>query len=153
MIARRLVIFASVLALAACVGPTLVVQQYSGPVRPQESIAILRVNGNDSVQLLALDDEDVAVPIASDSRLHIELLPGPHTVMFGDANIRDARPESLSFQAAAGRVYRIARATSPAEQNATRARVYEVERGSDAVTRDATLERGERGETVRRDVR
>lgn len=147
MIARRLLIFASVLSFAACVGPTLIVQQYSGPVRPRESIAILRVNGDDSVQLLALDDEDVAVPIASDSRLHIELLPGAHTVTFGDAKNRETRPQSLAFQAEAGRVYRIVRPTSPAEMSAAPARVYEVDRSSDAVTRDATTELGEREKT------
>ena len=61
-------------------GPTFIVQQYNGPPRARETIATLRVNGAETVRLLFLDEEDVAAPIVSDGRLHIELLPGKHTL-------------------------------------------------------------------------
>jgi hypothetical protein len=93
--------------LAACVGPTFIVQQYNGPPRPRETIATLRVNGAESVRLLFLDDEDVAAPIVSDGRLHIELLPGKHTLTARNGDDRSATTGSLSFMAEAGKVYRV----------------------------------------------
>lgn len=124
---------------AACAGPTLVVQQYAGPVRPPETISILRVNGREQVQLLALDGEDVAVPIASDSRLHIELLPGRHTVTVQNV-LQRAQVEGVDFVAEAGKVYRVVFVAIPDREGAL-ARMVEVDRGSDAVVRDVTTDR------------
>jgi len=119
------------LVLASCPGPTFVVQQYNGPPRAREEIAILRVNGNDTVRLVYLDNEDVAVPIESDSRLHIEVLPGRHSVgARGQAH--QALVETLVFDAQADHVYRIA--------NGQTLRVFEVDRGSDAMIRDVTID-------------
>jgi hypothetical protein len=119
--------------LLGCPGPTFIVQQYAGPVRPQSSIATLRVNGGDSVRLLALDDEDVAAPLDSDARLHIELLPARHTVIVGNAKSPRSRVAPIAFQAEPGKFYRVAfvaEANGPGE-----AVVYEVERGSDKPVR------------------
>lgn len=121
--------------LAACPGPTFVVQQYGGPQRPQETIATLRVNGREPVRLLFLDDQDVAAPLEEDSRLHIELLPGRHTVVVGNAKVPNERYAPISFQAEAGKVYRVAFATGAAGGEP---RMYEVDRGNDTSIRDVT---------------
>lgn len=143
----RLAAFAMACALfasnVACGGPTLVVQQYDGPVRPQETIAILRVNGGGSVQLLTLDDTDVAVPIAKDTRLHLELLPGRHTVDVANVTAPNAPPATVAFDADAGRVYRVAFVASESSSGPT-AHVYEVERGGDALLREVTVDPGAR---------
>jgi hypothetical protein len=119
-------------ALSGCAGPTFVVQQYPGAVRPKESIAILRVNGNEPVRLATLDDEDLAgEPIASDSRLHIEMLPGKHVVTVLNANAPQEPGAPLAFEAQAGKVYRVTFVTGAA-------RVYEVDRGADTAMSDVT---------------
>ena len=123
----------------ACGGPTLVVQQYDGPLRPQDTISILRVNGGGSVQLLTLDDTDVAVPIAKDTRLHLELLPGRHTVDVVNVTTPNAPPATVAFDAAPGRVYRVAFVASESSSGPT-AHVYEVERGGDALLREVTVD-------------
>src|SRR5262245_18813792 len=93
--------------LAACMGPTFVVQQFKGPQRPNDQIAILGVNGADSVRLVYLDDEDVAAPIVSDGRLHVEMLPARHTVVVANAANHDQRSGVIAFAAEAGKVYRV----------------------------------------------
>jgi hypothetical protein len=115
--------------LGACMGPTFVVQQYGGPVRPRETIATLRVNGSDPVRLITLDDEDVRSPLDSDSRLHIELLPGRHKIGIASGGEDVVTP--AVFVAEAGKVYRAAYVGKDA-------RVYEVDRGSDSPGRDVT---------------
>jgi len=117
-------------ALAGCPGPTFIGQQYNGAPRPREQIAIVRVNGNDSVRLIYLDNEDVAAPLEADSRLHIEVLPGMHTV--GVRRVEgQSLVEMLTFFAEADHVYRV---------SGTPMHVFEVNRGSDAMVRDVTLE-------------
>lgn len=117
--------------LTACMGPTFIVQQYGGPPRPRESIATLRVNGADSVRLLFLDEEDVAAPIVSDGRLHIELLPGKHTLTARNGDDRTAPTGSFAFMAEAGKVYRVV-------FTGETGRLWEVDRDSDKATREAT---------------
>lgn len=115
--------------LAGCMGPTFVVQQYGGAVRPRETIATLRVNGSDPVRLITLDDEDVRSPLDSDSRLHIELLPGRHKI--GIASAANDVVAPVAFVAEAGKVYRAAFVGADAH-------VFEVDRGSDSPGRDVT---------------
>jgi hypothetical protein len=122
-----------IVALASCVGPTFVVQQFRGPQRPAAEIAILRVNGPDSVRLALLDDEDVATPLVEDGRLHIEMLPTRHTVVVTSTKSSERSP-LLTFVAQAGNVYRVAWASDG------RARVFEVQRSSDAIVRDVTID-------------
>lgn len=118
-------------ALAACGGPTFIVQQYSGPVRDPESIAILRVNGDGNVVLISLDGEPVRTRVAEDARLHVEMLPGPHSLAIADL-ADSARPLGRArFVAEAGRVYRPVFAGT--------ARVMEVDASSDAPLRDVTV--------------
>jgi hypothetical protein len=122
-----LVFFA--LLLAGCAGPTFVVQQFKGPQRPPETIATLRVNAGGSVRLVSLDDEPLDVPLADDARLHIEMLPGRHSLTVRAANADRAEP--LSFEAEAGKVYRV----TIAEE----ARIFEVDRSGDQPIRDVTV--------------
>lgn len=127
-----LVLAAFVVSLSGCPGPTFVVQQYAGAVRPRESIATLRVNGNDVVRLATLDGEDLGgTPIASDSRLHIELLPGKHTFTVLDAKAPHTVYEPVTFQAEAGKVYRVTFVLGAP-------RIYEVDRGADTTGADVT---------------
>lgn len=118
------------LPLAGCAGPTFVVQQYPGAVRPKNTIATLRVNGADSVRLMTLDEEDVAAPLLADGRLHIELLPGRHALTVRNASAPQEPATPLAFEAEPGKVYRVALTPE--------ARVFEVDRGADTVGRDAT---------------
>lgn len=128
------------LGLLGCQGPTLIVQQYAGPVRPTETVAVLRLNGADSVRLATLDDEDIAVPIAPDTRLHIEMLPGRHRVSASRAGDRYGRALVLPFDAEAGHVYRVVLGAVDADRGDFTARLMEVDRDTDAPLRDVTRE-------------
>lgn len=134
-ILTKALIFAAFVALTplagGCAGPTFVVQQYAGPVRPKETIATLRVNGFDSVRLMTLDEEDVAAPVASDGRLHIELLPGRHAITVKNASVPDEPATPLAFTAEPGRVYRVTYSPD--------AKIFEVDRSADTLGREATL--------------
>ena len=127
---RRLALVASLSLSAACAGPTFIVQQYAGAARPKETIATLRVNGANAVRLATLDDEDVTAPLVEDGRLHLELLPGRHAIAVRNAKAPDERPTRLVFEAQAGKVYRVA--FNP------EARIFEVDRGTDAPGADVT---------------
>jgi hypothetical protein len=125
------------LGTASCGRATFVVQQYPGPARPAESVAVLRMNGNEDVRVLELDDRDVRAPIDRDVRIHIEMLPARHTVVVGamgfENDPRAPTSGKLAFRAEPGKVYRVAIGESPKD-----AHVYEVDRSSDAVVREAT---------------
>lgn len=121
-------------ALSGCGGPTFIVQQYSGPVRSPESIAVLRVNGDAGIVLVSLDGEPIRTRVADDARLHVEMLPGRHQLAIAD--LADAaRPLGrAAFIAAAGKTYR---PLFPSRGGG--ARVFEVDSGSDAPLRDVTV--------------
>ena len=125
-------LFVALLGLVlGCMGPTFIVQQYGGQPRARETISILRVNGADSVRLLFLDDEDVAAPVASDGRLHIEMLPGKHTLTARNGDDRTAPQGSLAFAAEPNKVYRVIFSGETPH-------VYEVDRDDDKPGRDVT---------------
>jgi hypothetical protein len=128
---RRLVAILA-LVLAACdVGTaTFVVQRYPGAQRERYAVAVLRVNGSDTVRIAGLDREEINVPVQPDARLHFELLPGRHTVVVGTMNPGDL-VERLDFDAEAGRVYRVIR-------GANGARIFAVDRDKDAPIADVT---------------
>jgi hypothetical protein len=115
--------------LAGCPGPTFVVQQYTGAVRPPDTIATLRINGSDSTRLVTLDGDDVRVPLESDTRLHIELLPGRHRV--GVATGTSEAATEVVLVAEAGKVYRVTFVGDAPH-------VFEVNRSSDAPGADVT---------------
>ena len=132
---RAAVFFSSLLALsvAGCGPQVFVIQQYDGPVRDSETIAILRINGADSTRVVTLDGEFADPRIAEDARLHIEMLPGRHALQLADTAAPEAGFFRVAFDAQAGRVYR-AVVARPA------AKVVEVDRGSDQVLRDVTAQ-------------
>ncbi len=114
-----------------CGGPTYVVQQYPGEVRSRDTIAVIRVNGGDSVLLDSLDGENIGVQVAEDAKLYVEVLPGPHRV--GIVNASEGGPaKQAAFSAEAGKFYRPVFTTS--------ARIYEVDSDSDKLIRDVTIE-------------
>jgi hypothetical protein len=136
---RRALIFSILIATLAfahgCGGPTYVVQQYSGDPRSRETIAVIRVNGNEAVLLDSLDSGKIGVQVPQDSRLFVEVLPGPHRVGIVNANDMGA-PRFASFRAEAGKFYRPVLLVRGA---LLLARVYEVDSESDTLLRDVTL--------------
>ena len=132
------------LSLTACGPQTFIIQQYDGPVRDTETIAILRINGSDSVRVLSLDGEYADPRMEQDTRLHIELLPGRHTLRVASALHPHVGSRSLSFLAEAGRVYRVVLDQSMSMPSSAPlgvdAQVFEVDRGSDGLLRAVTAE-------------
>ena len=133
-----LLALSAILSTTSCVGPTLIVQQYDGPARPSYTVAVLRLNGRDPVQLLTVDGGDAAAQIARDTRIHVELLPGPHSVTVVNPGNRDQRG-TVDFIAEAGRVYRPMFVGLPRREGAI-ARVFEVGRSDDIALRDVSLD-------------
>ena len=121
---------------ASCGTPTFVVQQYAGAPRAAEAIAIIRVEGGGKVQLLSLDGEATDARVASDARLHIEILPGNHR-LWVQGFAADGAAQSLTFRAEAGKMYRVDLALDPAT-NAFSPHVYEVDPSSNAPKVDVT---------------
>ncbi len=96
------------LAAAGCGQVTYVLQQYDGPVRARDQISVLRVQPNDPTQLLALDEEQLGPQqLDSDVRLHIEILPGKHTLSVKNPNVQIMQTQKVAFVAQPGRVYRV----------------------------------------------
>lgn len=134
------------LLLVACGGPTFVAQQYAGEPRHPSTIAIIRVNGAQQVQLMSLDGEPANAALAEDVRLHVEVLPGRHTLSVAHAALPNEPAQRVHFVAEAGRVYRpifvkvhpgtIVAAALPGRLYA--ARVYEVSASDDVTLRDVT---------------
>jgi hypothetical protein len=120
--------------LVCCGGPTFVVQQYSGPQRARESIAVIRVNGG-GPRLTTLDDESLVVPERG-TRFHIEVLPGVHELQVDDPNV-GLYASRVRFVAEAGKVYRIV--VRPALTGQPNAQAFEVDRASDAEVRPVAL--------------
>lgn len=126
----RFVLLGALAWSASCGTPTFVVQQYAGPARAGETIAILRVDGAGKVQLLSLDGEATDARVTPDARLHIEILPGNHRLWVASLAAEGAA-QPLSFVARAGRFYRV-------EFVAGAPRIYEVDESSNALKADVT---------------
>jgi hypothetical protein len=135
--ARIVVLAAVLLGLPDCAGPTFIVQEYPGPVRPAEAIAILRLEGNGTVQLLAVDGERADARVAEDARLHVEILPGKHSVMVQNLAAPANPPEAVAFQAEAGKVYRPA--FMHTVSSGPRLHVFEIDPRTGMPIGDATL--------------
>lgn len=120
----------------ACGGPTFIVQQYDGAVRDRETISVLRFAGDGTVQLVVLDGERADTRVAEDARLHIELLPGKHTMVVQNLATPDVPAPSVSFTSEAGKTYRAVFVNSADGRPLLHA--YEVDDGTDALLRDVT---------------
>jgi hypothetical protein len=146
--------------IASCGGPTFIIQQYAGAPRPKESIAVIRLRGADSVQVLALDRERL-MPVERGVRLHIEVAPGMHEIDVGSegeiptSGVDEFR-QRLRFTAEAGKVYRVIvsqrLATGAAGQYAPR--IYEVDPESESPIRvvSSVVEANERAGRPRADA-
>src|SRR5215216_5088777 len=123
----------------ACGGPTFVVQQYPGPPRPRDGIAIIRLNGG-GPRIVTLDRESLVVPERG-TRFHVEVLPGAHELEIDDPNLGIAGL-GLRFVAEPEKVYRVVlRSTLPPNLSLPISvpQVFEVDRASDAEIRPATI--------------
>src|SRR5262245_21038511 len=108
VIMRALIVLALVGSTQnGCAGPTLIVTHYGGPRRSAEEIATLRFYGNDSALLVTVDGERADAKLDEDVRLHIEVLPGKHRAGVVPASDMQGRLRMVSFEASAGKVYRI----------------------------------------------
>jgi hypothetical protein len=90
------------------------------------------VNGQESIVLVALDGEDIATRVPDDARLHVEVLPGKHTVTIGDLSDTSRQARSTSFVARAGKTYRPV-------MRGDAARVFEVDPDTDTLLGDVTF--------------
>jgi|SoiMethySBSTD1v2_1073268.scaffolds.fasta_scaffold01635_26 hypothetical protein len=115
----------------ACGGPTFVVSQYEGPPRPRDTIAILRIEGSNPVQLVSVDGEPLG-PIERDSRLHIEVLPGEHSVGVANLARQDQPARRVRFIAQAGKLY-------GAVWTEGAPRLFELDNSSGAPIRDVSM--------------
>jgi hypothetical protein len=122
--------------LASCGGPTYVIQQYGGAPRPRESVAVIRLDGSDAVQILSIDREQLP-PVERGVRILIELLPGKHEIAVAEPNGGLSAQLAVRFVAEAGRVYRVIVAPSMAAgaTGAYVARVHEIDPSSGALIR------------------
>jgi hypothetical protein len=108
-----------------------VVSQYAGPPRPRETIAILRTEGGSPVQPISVDGDPLA-PVDDDVRLHIEVLPGEHSVAVANLALPDQPAQRVRFFAEAGKLYVAAwTGASP--------RIFEIDHSSGAMLRDASV--------------
>jgi hypothetical protein len=104
------------------------------------------MNGKDPIVWDSLDGEDASARVPEDARLHIEVLPGEHTLRVRSLHDLSQVSERISFRAEAGKVYRPVFETSNQAHEAKfaatplgAARIYEVDSGSDALVRDVTM--------------
>jgi hypothetical protein len=129
---------ATAVAEFACGGPTFVIQQYGGAQRSRESIAVIRVDGTDAVQILSLDRERLS-PVEKGVRLHIEVLPGMHEIDVTDPG-NHVTLRNVRFVAEAGRLYRVhvVQTLPTGGSGDFVARVHEVDPDTEAQIREAS---------------
>jgi hypothetical protein len=123
------------IGFVSCGGPTFVVQQYGGPPRSIDGIAIIRVNPG-GLELYAVDGESLRVAPEKGTRFHIEVLPGVHEIGIDDPSTGFAGA-NVRFVAEPGKVYRMVIRSGPLDPGLG-AYAYEVDRSSDAELRPAT---------------
>jgi hypothetical protein len=124
-------------SFAGCAGLTFVVQQYDGPPRPKESIAVIRANGGTGPELVSVDGEPMRVALEKGNRLHVEVLPGTHEAEVAALGTGVGRAIAVRFVAEPGKVYRfelraLETATTRLPEPEWEALAYEVDRSSDA---------------------
>jgi hypothetical protein len=89
------------------------------------------VNGGSSVQPISVDGDPLA-PVDDDVRLHIEVLPGEHSVAVANLALPDQPAQRVRFFAEAGKVYvAVWTGGSP--------RIVEIDQSSGALLRDASV--------------
>jgi hypothetical protein len=139
----------ALLALSSgCGQVTYIVQQYDGPVRDRDEVSILRLTPDDPAQIVAMDGEALGRQVLdSDTRLHIEMLPGKHQLEVENPKASSATTQRVQFVAEPGRTYRVVLAdrawhtqkSQPERPGAWSPLVYELEGSSDALAREVSL--------------
>lgn len=136
----RMLVSVAVLA-AACATPTFILQQYDGPPRASESVAILRFEGTGTTDLVTLDGSVADAHVPDDARLHVEMLPGRHVIGVANRAVPNEPPRRIVFLAEAGRYYQVVLvAPGPNEWSPT-PRVFEIDARSGKPVRDVTEQR------------
>ncbi len=124
------------LAAGGCGIPTFVVEQYAGPRRPASTVAILRINGGSGPDFVSVDGEPIQAGVQSGTRLHIEVLPGPHEVVVAPPDRSVVVGLPVRFMAEAGKFYRIeireASSGQAAPPPSWEAAAFEVDASTDA---------------------
>jgi hypothetical protein len=124
---------------ASCGSATFVVQQYLGPPRPRQTIAIIRVNGG-GTPLTSLDGDPLRVEPERGTRFHIEVLPGEHEVGVSVPEPGLPNGVTVRFFAEAGKVYRmeaVSALSEPGRIGLWSAQAFEVDPATDAMIRRA----------------
>ncbi len=136
----------AVCAAVVCCGGTVtfVWQQYEGPSRSKDRIALVRTTGASSTLLVAIDGESILAPLDYDNRLHVEVLPGIHDIDVAAPSIGLRHVISVRLLAEAGKVYRVEVSAPPRSlpqpdngepqlwDGEWQAHAYEVDRDTDA---------------------
>jgi hypothetical protein len=133
----RMLGLTSVLA-AACGVPTFILQQYDGPPRAAESVAVVRFDGKGSADLVSLDGSIADAHVPEDARLHVEVLPGRHVLGVARRAAQNDPPRRVVFVAEAARYYEVAFMAPPANEWQPSVHVFEIDRRSGAKLRDVT---------------
>jgi hypothetical protein len=133
----RMLGLTSVLA-AACGVPTFILQQYDGPPRAAESVAVVRFDGKGSVDLVSLDGSIADAHVPEDARLHVEVLPGRHVLGVARRAAPNEPPRRVVFVAEAARYYEVAFMAPPPNEWQPSVHVFEIDRRSGAKLRDVT---------------
>jgi hypothetical protein len=94
--------------VTACGQVTFILQQYDGPARAREQVGVLRVQPDDPAQLVSMDGDALGQQkLDSDVRLHIEVLPGKHTLRVKNPKAQGVTTQDVSFVAKGGSTYRV----------------------------------------------
>ncbi len=127
------------LLVAGCGTVTYVLQDYGGEPRPADSIAIVRITSTDPLHVSTVDGEPLDVRLDSDTRVHVEMLPGEHVLGVYRPDAEIPIEHKVRFLAAPGRTYAVVMAVAP-QGSATPwvGRVYEIDKSSGTRLHDAT---------------
>ncbi|MGC4091052.1 MAG: hypothetical protein QM756_24890 [Polyangiaceae bacterium] len=125
--------------LSACAGPTFILQQYDGPARAADSVAIVRFEGSGTVDMVSIDGASADAHVPEDARLHVEVLPGKHVLGVANRAAPSGPPRRVAFLAEAGRTYRVVFTPPPPNDWLPVPRVFEIDARSGAQLKEATL--------------
>ncbi len=130
---------AALLSLAGCGTVTYVLQEYGGEPRPADTIAIVRITSTDPLHVSTVDGDPLDVRLDSDTRVHVEMLPGVHVLGVYRPDSEIPIEQKVRFVASAGRTYAVVMAEAPRGSATPWAgRVYEIDPGSGQPIHDAT---------------
>ena len=136
---------------AGCGQVTYILQQYDGPARARSEVSVLRLQAGDPAEVVAMDGDPLGGQVLdSDVQLHIEMLPGKHTLRVKNPKAVGLDTQDVAFLAEAGRAYHVELAqrnwhqltASSSSPGAWSALVYEVQGSSGRLLREVSLPPG-----------